>query len=646
MPLLHQRARLLAALVLLLLTPLLSFGRDGGRAYAQTEGRPYPQTGYTLAGEFVHFYDSYGGVPLFGYPISAARTEGGYLVQWTERQRLEWHPENRGTPYEVLLGLLGRELTLGLAGPNFISSEISTNTSAPIQSPENTQHFAETGQTVSEPFLSYWRENGGLPVFGYPISALHPDDTGLQVQWFERARFEHHPQNPEGQQVLLGHLGYGALKVRELPLYELLVHGSPAPGGSLQIGLAQGGESDDPGFFDNVRAPGAALGPGLVRLDNIFNFYGIVQRGVDGAITYRWESFDRVIDGVRAMGKEPLICLSYMPETMARDGKSRVVPPAKYEEWAALVRATVTHLNVERKLGVRYWEVWNETDQDSFWQAPYAEYLKLYDVTVEAALAADPSVKIGGPAVAHFSPDHLDEFMAHQALLGAKGRVDFLSWHSYGRSPDQIAQHIRAARSILEKYPQFSPELFITEFNILQGGPGDTSANRYTDTVEGAISLLASIESMQRERLDRALLFELKDGPGPTPYWGRWGILNNRGQPKPIYHALKAYQLRPTGMLPVTIRRGPTDGTLGIMAFGSPREASLMLWHTGKSAARVKITLPQGFSSTDFDLTLFDKTHNNPARSGDPTLQTWAQRNAGDLLMELQPNSLVLLASR
>ena len=30
-----------------------------------------------------------------------------YLVQYFERNRLEYHPENKGTPYEVLLGLLG-----------------------------------------------------------------------------------------------------------------------------------------------------------------------------------------------------------------------------------------------------------------------------------------------------------------------------------------------------------------------------------------------------------------------------------------------------------------------------------------------------------------------------------------------------------
>ena len=54
---------------------------------------------------------------LFGLPLSDATPETSptdgktYLTQHFERARFEYHPENAGTQYEVLLGLLGRELT-------------------------------------------------------------------------------------------------------------------------------------------------------------------------------------------------------------------------------------------------------------------------------------------------------------------------------------------------------------------------------------------------------------------------------------------------------------------------------------------------------------------------------------------------------
>src|SRR5205823_11225679 len=126
------------------------------------------------------------------------------------------------------------------------------------------------------------------------------------------------------------------------------------------------------------------------------------------------------------------------------------------------------------------------------------------------------------------------------------------------------ADQIRRAREIADRYPAFHPELFVTEFNVLQGGPGDTSANGDSDTVSAAISLLTSIEGMQQERLDRAFLFELKDGTGPRDYWGRWGVLTNGGQPKPVYYALKAFQNRPPARLPTRLVHGPSDGTLGL----------------------------------------------------------------------------------
>jgi hypothetical protein len=56
--------------------------------------------------------------------------------------------------------------------------------------------FPETGYSLGGKFLSYWQEHGGLAQFGYPISAeVREDGKGLTVQYFERARFELHPEN-------------------------------------------------------------------------------------------------------------------------------------------------------------------------------------------------------------------------------------------------------------------------------------------------------------------------------------------------------------------------------------------------------------------------------------------------------------------
>ncbi|HMA37510.1 MAG TPA: hypothetical protein VKY74_23860 [Chloroflexia bacterium] len=74
----------------------------------------FAPTGHTLSGKFLDYWNRYGGLPMFGYPLSepfqeVSATDGKtYTVQYFERARFEYHPENAGSFYEVLLGFLGR----------------------------------------------------------------------------------------------------------------------------------------------------------------------------------------------------------------------------------------------------------------------------------------------------------------------------------------------------------------------------------------------------------------------------------------------------------------------------------------------------------------------------------------------------------
>ena len=97
--------------------PWENFPRVSG---ALPECRYFPQTGHSLCGTFLAYWLGHGGLERFGYPISEPFDEllsgdpqygtHPYTVQYFERRRMEQHPELRGTPYEVLLGLLGRDI--------------------------------------------------------------------------------------------------------------------------------------------------------------------------------------------------------------------------------------------------------------------------------------------------------------------------------------------------------------------------------------------------------------------------------------------------------------------------------------------------------------------------------------------------------
>lgn len=67
-------------------------------------------------------------------------------------------------------------------------------------------YFPQTGHHLKDNFLTYWRQNGGLYQFGYPLTEEITED-GQTVQYFERAVFEHHPDNPGGWQLLQRRLG-------------------------------------------------------------------------------------------------------------------------------------------------------------------------------------------------------------------------------------------------------------------------------------------------------------------------------------------------------------------------------------------------------------------------------------------------------
>lgn len=61
----------------------------------------------------------------------------------------------------------------------------------PVSAQSNVVYFPETGHYVGGQFLNFWNANGGMPIFGYPITPEYVAySTGLITQYFERARFE------------------------------------------------------------------------------------------------------------------------------------------------------------------------------------------------------------------------------------------------------------------------------------------------------------------------------------------------------------------------------------------------------------------------------------------------------------------------
>ena len=187
---------------------------------ASTRDRLYfPETRHTLQQGFLRYWQANGGLMRFGYPLTEEfeerNAEDGqtYVVQYFERARFEYHPEHAGTPYEVLLGHLGR----------WALARNGSRPPPPLATAAAGAHryFPETGRTLGGGFRYYWEQNGGLFQFGLPITdefdERNPDDGRVYtVQYFERARFEYHPEHKGTRyEVLLGLLGRQMLRERD-----------------------------------------------------------------------------------------------------------------------------------------------------------------------------------------------------------------------------------------------------------------------------------------------------------------------------------------------------------------------------------------------------------------------------------------------
>lgn len=203
--------------VLIALTPIPTYAQSSDQVC-------FAETGQCISGRIRQYWEQNGGIPVFGFPISAAQIEFNsdsrmnVLTQWFERNRLEVHPQN-DPPYDVLLGRLGDD---GLREKGIAWRDI------PRATPLNgCLYFAETGHNICDQdnglgFLAYWRGHGlldaalsdiqrSIALFGLPLSEpgeeVNSSGDRVLTQWFERARLEWHPNNQNEYKVLLGLLG-------------------------------------------------------------------------------------------------------------------------------------------------------------------------------------------------------------------------------------------------------------------------------------------------------------------------------------------------------------------------------------------------------------------------------------------------------
>jgi hypothetical protein len=212
-------------LILCVIVPLLAAAAPASAA--DDKRVCFPQVPNCIEFRFREFWNDNGGLAVFGLPLTADENETvgdqKYKVQYFERARLEYH-KGDPEPYDMLLGRLGAD-RLAAQGRDWQTF--------PKGDPKAPHYFAETGHAIAPQFWGFWSRNGlefdgnkraksmaeSLALFGFPISEaqMEPGSDGNMylTQWFERARFEYHPENKAPYDVLLGLLGADVLRDKQ-----------------------------------------------------------------------------------------------------------------------------------------------------------------------------------------------------------------------------------------------------------------------------------------------------------------------------------------------------------------------------------------------------------------------------------------------
>ncbi len=421
------------------------------------------------------------------------------------------------------------------------------------------------------------------------------------------------------------------------------------------------------------------LKPDLLRLCHLYNM-AEVSIDSSGLMHFNWTGLDAAVDRIIQFGAEPYLCVGYTPSaisSMPADqprgpvyGDPGMYPPTDFDAWEEVVYRTVYHLNVERKLGIKYWSIWNEPN-NVFWQVwhilpwtinipilgrPLHElkklylYLKLYEHAARGALRADPSIMIGGPSVlCDGGPgDYVGSVRLWITALAwwckwQDVRLDFISVHLYAGSPDSSGPYtygdlVRQIQQWTTFDENHVPEVIIDEWNAFSMEGGHDTITPYH-----AVWTMSALYEMMQAGVNHTLYFH-----GGSGWPGIFRQPDNT--PTPTYN-----MYRMLGMLePEQIAVRSVPGDIGILASGSSGRITVLLWRFGTAARRVDLSINHdgSFEGTFlYQHFLIDEEHSNLRSSSQQAdlemihQERLAETSSGviRISVDLPPTSLTLL---
>jgi xylan 1,4-beta-xylosidase len=349
-------------------------------------------------------------------------------------------------------------------------------------------------------------------------------------------------------------------------------------------GVSQGGNADS--FLKNdVLAAMKDLPTPMVRLEAITSntTYTLYDPATG---KYDWTKLDQEIETIQARGGEIIANIYCTPKWLASDPDMKLggwwySAPKDEKAWAKYVGDIVRHVNIEKKYGIKYWEVWNEPSGGHFftaWRFGPDKFWRLYQVTANAIKLADPTALVGGFGDNANYPEHCKGFF--QYCKRHTVPMDFLTVHWYGEWPmpdaeNQPAAYYHLTKAIDGQYQSFfkrSVPIFVTEWNL------QAESDRFAADKQAAF-IGQALFWMQESPTAGAMFFRVEEYSVT-----RGAMLDAKFQPRVAYRILKMFAMLSDTR--VNVRDTSADTT--VLATKTDRNVAVMISRLGADGAAVR----------------------------------------------------------
>lgn len=277
--------------------------------------------------------------------------------------------------------------------------------------------------------------------------------------------------------------------------------------------------------FTRLHDTGGAFGGHCyVDIPNIFPDFDADE---NDPASYRFEFTDELL---KSYVKSDVKVFYRLGTTIENNWKIRVYnidPPKDYAKWARIAEHVVRHYNEGwadgYKMGIEYWEIWNEPENPPMWTGTREQFYEFYRVVSSHLRKCFPDIKIGGYGScgfyavnrpesrnSEFALSFIKWFDGFLALVKKHSLpLDFFSWHLYLWDPEEIAVHAAHVRKRLDEEGFTRTESIFNEWNVFDGQDDYHYGWDALKTNIGASGVASAFAVMQsKTSIDKAMYYD------------------------------------------------------------------------------------------------------------------------------------------